>query len=228
MADGATIFLDEVGEIPLQLQGKLLRVLQEQQFERLGESSTRNVDVRVIAATNKDLKKLVEKNKFREDLYFRLNVFPLHSPPLRERIDDLPLLVKHFVNKICVRFNHPLHNVSLAQMQFLEQYPWPGNIRELENIIERQVIVAHKGKLNFEFLAKENQQNDVLGNQHIGSNLISDQQHKQLEKNNLETALAHCKGKIYGDAGAAEVLGLKPTTLSSKLKKYGINRQMFL
>jgi PAS domain S-box-containing protein len=228
LADGATIFLDEVGEIPLQLQGKLLRVLQEKQFERVGESATRNVDVRVIAATNKDLKQLVEQNKFREDLYFRLNVFPLHSPPLRERTDDLPLLVKHFVHKICLRLNQPQHKVSLAQMQYLENYGWPGNIRELENIIERQVILAKNDKLNFEFLAKETNQNQSPTNHQIKPNLISAQQHKQLEKTNLENALKHCKGKIYGDDGAADLLGLKPTTLTSKLKKYGINRQVFL
>lgn len=227
LADGATIFLDEVGEIPLQLQGKLLRVLQEQQFERVGESKTRNVDVRVIAATNIDLKKSVEENKFREDLYFRLNVFPLHSPPLRERIDDLPLLVKHFVHKICLRFNQPQHKVSLAQMQHLKHYAWPGNIRELENIIERQVILAKNDKLNFEFLAKENNQINLPINQQARPALISAQQHKQLEKTNLVNALKHCKGKIYGDDGAAELLGLKPTTLASKLKKYGINRQDF-
>ncbi|WP_372882277.1 sigma 54-interacting transcriptional regulator [Psychromonas sp.] len=228
LADGATIFLDEVGEIPLQLQGKLLRVLQEQQFERVGESTTRNVDVRVIAATNKDLKQLVEQNKFREDLYFRLNVFPLHSPPLRERIDDLPLLVQHFVHKICLRFNQPQPKVSLAQMQYLEHYTWPGNIRELENIIERQVILAKSDKLNFEFLAKEEKQNNSPVNRHLQSNLMSARQHKQLEKNNLEQALTHCRGKVYGDGGAAELLGLKPTTLMSKLKKYGIKRLEFV
>lgn len=228
LADGATIFLDEVGEIPLQLQGKLLRVLQEQQFERVGESATRDVNVRVIAATNKDLKKLVEQNKFREDLYFRLNVFPLYSPPLRERIDDLPLLVKHFVHKICLRLNQPQHKVSLAQMQHLENYAWPGNIRELENIIERQVILAKKDKLNFEFLEKEINTNKFPTNQPIKPDLMSAIQHKQLEKINLENALKHCRGKIYGDGGAAELLGLKPTTFASKLKKYGINRQIFI
>jgi PAS domain S-box-containing protein len=228
LADGATIFLDEVGEIPLQLQGKLLRVLQEQQFERVGESATRDVNVRVIAATNKDLKKLVEQNKFREDLYFRLNVFPLYSPPLRERIDDLPLLVKHFVHKICLRLNQPHHKISLAQMQHLENYAWPGNIRELENIIERQVILAKKDKLNFEFLVKEINMDKFSTNQPIKPDLMSAIQHKKLEKINLENALKHCKGKIYGDGGAAEMLGLKPTTFASKLKKYGINRQIFI
>jgi transcriptional regulator with GAF, ATPase, and Fis domain len=228
LADGATIFLDEVGEIPLQLQGKLLRVLQEQQFERVGESVTKHVDVRVIAASNKDLKGLVENKQFREDLYFRLNVFPLHSPSLRDRIDDLPFLVTHFVNKICLRFNQPQHRVSVGQLSHLQQYSWPGNIRELENIIERQVILATSDKLNFEFLAKDTKQDKRQLSKPLGSKLVSAQQHKQFEKSNLENALSQCKGKIYGDDGAAELLGLKPTTLASKLKKFGINRHVFL
>lgn len=227
LADGATIFLDEVGEIPIQLQGKLLRVLQEQQFERVGESITRNVDVRVISATNQDLKVLVENNKFREDLYFRLNVFPIHSPTLRERNEDLPLLVTHFMNKVCNRINMPQPQISMAQMQYIEQYNWPGNIRELENIIERQIILAKGNKISFEFLAQENNTNSRIKPENNSQLLMSAQEHKTLEKSNLERALSQCKGKIYGVGGAAEVLGLKPTTLSSKLKKYGINRQAY-
>ena len=228
LANGATIFLDEVGEIPLQLQGKLLRVLQEQQFERVGESKTRNVDVRVISATNQNLKKLVQQNKFREDLYFRLNVFPIHSPALRERTDDIPLLVKHFIDKVCLNFNRPQVQVSVAQMQFLTQYHWPGNIRELENIIERQIILAKSNKINFEFLANETTLDNQSFNLKIAPQLMSAQEQKSLEKINLTKAVKHCHGKIYGDKGAAQLLGLKPTTLASKLKKYGINRQDFI
>ena len=228
LADGATIFLDEVGEIPLQLQGKLLRVLQEQQFERVGESKTRHVDVRVISATNQHLKKLVEENKFREDLYFRLNVFPIHSPALRERADDIPLLVKYFIDKICSNVNRPHPELSVAQMKFLKEYHWPGNIRELENIIERQIILAKSNKIDFEFLVKET----VYNNQPIAISptpkLMSVQDQKTLERTNLLNALKHCQGKVYGTNGAAELLGLKPTTLSSKLKKYGIHRQDFI
>lgn len=238
LADDATIFLDEVGEIPLQLQGKLLRVLQEQQFERVGESLTRHVNVRVIAATNQNLKQLVKDNKFREDLYFRLNVFPIHSPPLRDRIDDLPLLVKYFIHKICMRFNQPEPSVSVMQMQNLMKYHWPGNIRELENTIERQVILAKENKLNFNFLIEESNRinqpeiNHIVNEAALRVNaaepvLINAAQQKQLEKQNLENALAQCKGKIYGENGAAALLGIKPTTLSSRLKKYGINRQNF-
>lgn len=228
LADGATIFLDEVGEIPIQLQGKLLRVLQEQQYERVGDSRTRNVDVRVISATNQDLKKLIKENKFREDLYYRLNVFPIQSPALRDRIDDLPLLVKHFINKVCRRINKTQPKVSLAQMQLLEQYTWPGNIRELENIIERQIILAKGDKITFDILAKQANNTQVSVKTVAPSELMSATQHKALEKSNIEKALQHCKGKVYGNDGAAELLGLKPTTLASKIKKYEINRHRFM
>jgi PAS domain S-box-containing protein len=227
LADGATIFLDEVGEIPLQLQGKLLRVLQEQQFERVGESKTRHVDVRVISATNQKLKTLVQQNKFREDLYFRLNVFPIHSPALRERSDDIPLLVTHFIDKVCLNFNRLKPQVSVSQMQYLTQYPWPGNIRELENIIERQIILAKSNKINFEFLANESVFNHESFNPKVAPQLMRVEEQKSLEKTNLANALRHCQGKIYGEKGAAQLLGLKPTTLASKLKKYGLNRQEF-
>ncbi|WP_077343104.1 sigma 54-interacting transcriptional regulator [Pseudocolwellia agarivorans] len=228
LADGATIFLDEVGEIPIQLQGKLLRVLQEQQYERVGDSRTRNVDVRVISATNQDLRALIKENKFREDLYYRLNVFPIQSPALRDRIDDLPLLVKHFINKVCRRINKPQPKVSLAQMQLLEQYTWPGNIRELENIIERQIILAKGDKITFDILAKQTNNIQVPSKTVAPSELMSATQHKALEKSNIEKALQHCKGKIYGNDGAAELLGLKPTTLASKIKKYEISRHRFM
>lgn len=228
LADGATIFLDEVGEIPIQLQGKLLRVLQEQQYERVGDSRTRNVDVRVISATNQDLRALIKENKFREDLYYRLNVFPIQSPALRDRIDDLPLLVKHFINKVSRRINKPQPKVSLAQMQLLEQYTWPGNIRELENIIERQIILAKGDKITFDILAQQANNTQVSVKTVAPSELMSATQHKALEKSNIEKALQHCKGKVYGNDGAAELLGLKPTTLASKIKKYEISRHRFM
>lgn len=228
LADGATIFLDEVGEIPLQLQGKLLRVLQEQQFERVGESKTRTVNVRVISATNQNLKQQIQQQKFREDLYFRLNVFPIHSPALRERADDIPLLVKHFIDKVSVSFNRPQPRVSVAQMQLLTQYGWPGNIRELENVIERQIILAKNNKITFDSLLKDSQIKENKNLLKIDGQCLSALDQKTLEKNNLIKALTHCKGKIYGENGAAQLLGLKPTTLSSQLKKYGINRQDFI
>jgi PAS domain S-box-containing protein len=227
LADGATIFLDEVGEIPLALQGKLLRVLQEQQFERVGESKTRHINVRVISATNQKLKTLVQQNKFREDLYFRLNVFPIHSPPLRERVEDIPLLVKHFVNKICLSFNRPEPTISVTQMQLLTNYHWPGNIRELENIIERQIILAKSNKVSFNFLANKAEFSNDSFQPKVIPKLMRVEEQKALEKTNLVTALKCCQGKIYGENGAAQLLGLKPTTLASKLKKYGVNRQNY-
>lgn len=225
LADGGTIFLDEIGEIPLQLQSKLLRVLQEQQFEPVGDSNTRSVNVRVIAATNQNLKRLVEQQKFREDLYFRLNVFPIDSPPLRERIEDIPLLLQHFVTKICHRFNQPKPKISAVQLEHLKSYQWPGNIRELENIIERQVILAKGGKLDFSFLSKQNRVSQTIKPQAMQESVLSKKQYQALEVNNIKRALGQCKGKIYGPEGAAELLGLPPTTLASKIKKYQIDRK---
>ena len=181
----------------------------------------------MISATNQNLKKLVAQNKFREDLYFRLNVFPIHSPALRERTGDIPLLVKHFIDKVSVNLNRTSPQVSVAQMQFLTQYHWPGNIRELENIIERQIILAKSNKIHFDFLAKETVINNDVFKPKINTSLMSAQDQKLLDKTNLMNALKQCRGKVYGDNGAAELLGLKPTTLSSKLKKYGINRQEY-
>jgi len=228
LANGATIFLDEVGEIPIQLQGKLLRVLQEQQYERVGDSQTRTVDVRVISATNQNLKKQIKEHKFREDLYYRLNVFPIHSPALRDRINDLPLLIHHFIEKICLRINKPKPIISQAQMQLLTQYSWPGNIRELENIIERQLILAKGNKITFEQLVKTNDTNETKMSSLPIQQLMNAEQQKNLEKNNIENALKHCKGKIYGKDGTASLLGLKPTTLASKLKKFKINRHKYM
>ncbi len=224
LANGATIFLDEVGEIPIQLQGKLLRVLQEQQFERVGDSKTRNLDVRVISATNQNLERLVKEGKFREDLYYRLNVFPIHSPALRERVVDLPLLVNHFISKVCLQLNKTQLKVSLGQMKLLEQYSWPGNIRELENIIERQIILAKADRISFDELITETLTTESNIQAPTTSKLMSAIEHKALEKWNIEQALKSCQGKIYGANGAAELLGLKPTTLASKIKKYKINK----
>jgi PAS domain S-box-containing protein len=225
LADGATIFLDEVGEIPLQLQSKLLRVLQEQQFERVGDSKTCSVDVRVIAATNQDLKSLVEKGVFREDLYFRLNVFPVESPPLRKRLEDLPMLTKHFIDKICKRANKVHPKVSLAQLENLKAYHWPGNIRELENIIERQVILSSDNKLYFDFLSSTTFPRAV--SQVHPVDILNEAQKIKLSVSSIEMALKQANGKIYGEDGAAAILGLKPTTLASRIKKYNIKKSLF-
>ena len=226
LADGATIFLDEVGEIPLQLQSKLLRVLQEQQFERVGDSKTCCVDVRVIAATNQDLKSLVEKGAFREDLYFRLNVFPVESPPLRKRLEDLPMLTKHFIDKICKRSNKVHPRVSLAQLENLKAYHWPGNIRELENIIERQVILSSDNKLYFDFLSTATSAPNAVS-QVQPTHILNEAQKVKLGVASIELALKQAAGKIYGEKGAAAILGLKPTTLASRIKKYNIKKSVF-
>jgi PAS domain S-box-containing protein len=225
VADGGTLFLDEVGELPLSLQGKLLRVLQDGEFERVGESTTRKVDVRVITATNRDLKKLVDQGLFREDLYFRLNVFPLRSAPLRERLGDIPLLVSHFLKATCQRFHKPELKISLAHIQRLQDYQWPGNIRELENRIERQVILSQGDKLVLDDLPQSEKTTRIESKTPHES--LTEQDCRQVQYQATCDALARCNGKVYGVDGAAQRLGVKPTTLSSRLKKLGINRQKF-
>jgi len=227
LADGGTLFLDEVGEIPLSLQGKLLRVLQEQQFERVGESKTRTVNVRIIAATNQDLKRLVETGDFREDLYFRLNVFPIESIPLRERKDDIPLLAQHFLNKAKERTNKRDVKISLSQLEVLKAYAWPGNIRELENIIERQVILARNNQLNFDSL-KANQDHGVVAIDTDDGRVKTADQMLQLERENLVKALNQANGKVSGEQGAANLLGIPSTTLASKIKKFKIQKEEYL
>lgn len=221
LADGGTLFLDEVGEIPLHLQGKLLRVLQEQQFERVGEAETRDVDVRIITATNRNLQQLVMEGRFREDLYYRLNVFPIESAPLRRRRDDIPLLALHFLQRAQQRTNKQGLQISNAAMEALRQYDWPGNIRELENVIERQVILARDRMLRFDGLFTSVPE-AALESQSPGA-ILTQQDLWQLERDNILRALKQCAGQVSGAEGAAALLGLKPTTLFSRLKKYGVD-----
>ncbi len=225
LADGGTLFLDEVGEIPLHLQGKLLRVLQEQQFERVGEARTRHVDVRIIAATNRDLKRYVEEGKFREDLYFRLNVFPIESVPLRRRRDDIPLLARHFLNKACTRMNKPGLKISLSQLERLVQYHWPGNIRELENVIERQVILARGQTLQFTELQLPAAADVKAAAAPVAQDqaVLSEETLQQQQRENILAALAQCRGRVFGAQGAAALLGIPPTTLSSRLRKWQVD-----
>ncbi|HAD08468.1 MAG TPA: hydrogenase, partial [Porticoccaceae bacterium] len=235
LADGGTIFLDEVGEIPLDLQSKLLRVLQEGQLERVGESRTRNVDVRVIAATNRDLKAEVQAGTFREDLYFRLNVFPIEAVPLRKRTDDIPLLAQHFISLISRKLNRPTPRLTQANVTQLQAYTWPGNIRELQNVIERSIIVSGNGKLSFDLPgagAKEAQATHSTMKQtstkftstHQETVATPYNEHERLarDRENIKAALIQCNGKISGDQGAARLLGIKPTTLASRIKKLGV------
>ena len=221
LADGGTIFLDEVGELPIEQQAKLLRVLQEGQFERVGDPETRTVNVRLIAATNVDLQESVKKKNFREDLFFRLNVFPVEAAPLRERKEDIPFLVSHFVKKICRQLNKPPISVSLADIERLQSYDWPGNIRELENFIERAVILSGSGKLKVELsLSHHSKPPKKKVNENI---VLTEKEQKNSEKSNIISALKTCKGKVSGPDGIAELMGVKPTTMYSRLKKYGIN-----
>ncbi|WP_282376794.1 sigma 54-interacting transcriptional regulator [Pseudomonas sp. PS01302] len=229
LADGGTLFLDEVGEIPLELQSKLLRVLQDQQFERVGDNLTRAVDVRVIAATNRDLREMIGAGTFREDLYFRLNVFPVRSVPLRERLGDIPLLAGHFLERACHAFNKPGVRLPLAQVEVLKRYPWPGNIRELENVIERQIIVSQNGRLRFDELlptAVREQIAEPVAAQDADELLRDEDLQQQLRLNTL-AMLKRTKGKVSGEGGAAQLLGLKPTTLASRLRKWNVDPRDF-
>ena len=223
LADQGTLFLDEIGEIPLESQSKLLRVLQEGTFERIGEEKTRHVDVRIIAATNRKLKEEVKLKNFREDLYFRLNVFPIHSPALRERKQDIPLLVSHFTKLISENRKVPYLPFSQKHIVELQRYDWPGNIRELQNVLERALITAKHGAVSFQYLLEQEPSQTVQYNHATAiEQVLSIQQLKQLETENLQLAIKLCEGKIFGDEGAAKRLGINPTTLISKLKKLGI------
>lgn len=225
LADGGTLFLDEVGEIPLELQSKLLRVLQDQQFERVGDNVTRVVDVRVIAATNRDLRAMIAEGRFREDLYFRLNVFPVRSVPLRERIDDIPLLAGHFLRRASLAFNKTGVRLPLAQVELLKRYAWPGNIRELENVIERQMIVSQDGRLRFDDLlvAGARVQDSPPVEQTEAGEPVADELLQLKLRSNALAMLKLTAGKVSGEGGAAQLLGLKPTTLASRLRKWGID-----
>jgi formate hydrogenlyase transcriptional activator len=216
LADGGTIFLDEIGELPVELQAKLLRVLQEGEFERLGNPKTLKVNVRVIAATNRNLELAIENREFREDLYYRLNVFPITCPPLRDRKEDIPFLVKHFCQKYEVRVGKKVTTIPSRVMDALTAYNWPGNIRELENIIERAIILSRNGTIEYGDwmpMAKE------LAS--VKSRLL---RLDDVEKEHIIEVLKQTKWKVSGEGGAAKILGLNPTTLEARMKKLGIKR----
>ncbi|WP_417833235.1 sigma 54-interacting transcriptional regulator [Thalassospira xiamenensis] len=233
LADGGTLFLDEVGEIPLELQGKLLRVLQDQKFERIGEERTREVNVRLLAATNRDLKEEVRLGRFREDLYFRLNVFPIECRPLRERPDDIPPLATHFLRNICQRLNIPQLTLTNGQVRSLMKYDWPGNARELENIIERAAILARDGKLNFDLPEPNRRETDpgtadpARDQINHASAILTEDDRRKREYDNIIRALETTRGRIFGPDGAAALLNVKPTTLASRIKKLRIDRRDF-
>jgi PAS domain S-box-containing protein len=211
-ANESTIFLDEIGDLPIELQAKLLRVLQEGQFERLGSNETINVNVRIIAATNHDLGKLVSQGKFRKDLYYRLNVFPITLPPLRERQEDIPLLVWAFVKEFCQSMGKRISTISSITMDLLAQHPWPGNVRELKNVIERAMIMSDGSTLHLDFMGSQN-----VG---VGLNLTLD----EVDRAHIQRVLEHADWRVSGEKGAAKILGLKPTTLEARMRKLGIQR----
>lgn len=225
-ADGGTLFLDEVGEIPLELQGKLLRALQEGQFERVGEERTRKVNVRVIAATNRDLKEEVAVGNFRSDLYYRLNVFPIEVSPLRDRKEDLQPLCSLFLLRAARRFDRSVLGLTQADLLQLQNYDWPGNVRELQNVIERAVIVSKGNRLHLD-LEKTPVELQSTDNFQAGqelNNILTETEMRQIERQNIEKALIHSSGKVYGERGAAHLLGLPPTTLTARIKKLGIKK----
>jgi len=227
LANGGTIFLDEVGEIPLELQSKLLRVLQEGQFERVGEEKTSNVDVRIVAASNRELKADIEANRFREDLYFRLNVFPIEAAPLRNRRDDIPLLATHFITLICRRMNRQEPRLTQANLKQLQSYSWPGNIRELQNVIERAIILSKGSRLQFDLpdrdTAGDSSFNEPTGYEETDTP-FTETERLARDRANIQQAILLSNGRISGENGAARLLGIKPTTLASRMKALDIQR----
>jgi DNA-binding NtrC family response regulator len=216
IADGATIFLDEIGDLPLEVQAKLLRVLEHGEFERLGSYRTIKVDVRIIAATNRNLEKEVQHGRFREDLWFRLNVFPITVPPLRKRVDDIPLLAEHVITKQCKLLGKEIQRVPKKTMDSLKMYAWPGNVRELENVIERAVITSHGPTL---VLTDILEPADAHTSEKTQGKTIA-----EIERDHIVRVLKDCHWKIEGNNGAAEILGLNPSTLRGRMRKFGIRR----
>ncbi len=214
LAHQGTIFLDEIGEMPLNLQTKILRALQEGEFQRLGSSETLHVDTRVIAATNRDLEKAIKKGEFREDLYYRLNVFPMNVPPLRERKEDIPLLINHFIKKYAAKTGRQIKETSQKVMDRLVEYDWPGNIRELENIIERAVILSNNGRITIGSWIPENKKM-------VQKNILTLEEN---ERQHILKALKATNWRVSGEKGAAKLLDMKRTTLEARMKKLGITR----
>ncbi len=217
LADGGSLFLDEIGDISLELQPKLLRAIQEQEFERLGSSKTIQVNVRLIAATHRDLRAMIKEEKFREDLFYRFNVFPIEIPPLRERREDIPLLVNYFASKLSRRMRKQINSISMQAMEILTNCPWKGNVRELANFIERAVILTRGEELEVSIA-------ELRSSSEIGVVSSSISGFRRAESNVIIDALRAASGRIAGKGGAAERLGLKRTTLQNKIRRLGITR----
>jgi transcriptional regulator with GAF, ATPase, and Fis domain len=224
LADGGTLFLDEIGELPLAMQAKLLRVLQEHEIERVGETRPRKVNVRIVAASNRDLKQEVEAERFRQDLFYRLSVFPIEVPPLRQRREDIPLLAVHFARAAAKRMNRPASRLTRAQAEELAAYDWPGNVRELQNAVERAVILAQGGPLRFQLAGLRPSESPRTNPLVTEASILTRHALKRQERESIVAALKQSGGKIFGAGGAAELLGMKPTTLASRVKALGINR----
>ena len=227
LAHGGTLFLDEIGEIPLELQGKLLRVLQEGEYERVGDDQTRSVDVRLIAATNRDLAALVKQGGFREDFYYRLSVFPIQVPPLRERGDDVVQLASHFVERVCTDFGRAPLRLSTQHIDLLTDYSWPGNIRELKNVIERAVILSTGNVLRLDLaMPSSRQTRPTTASEPVdrGPSIMTEQQLLALQKENMLAALKLSDWRVSGPNGAARLVGLKPTTFTDRMKKFELHK----
>ena len=229
LAEGGTIFLDEVGELPLEHQVALLRVLQEREFERVGSAKPIRADVRVIAATNRDLESAMAEKTFRSDLYYRLNVFPLEVPPLRERREDIPLLVEYFLHRFAKRAGKRINKISKETLNIVESYDWPGNVRELQNVVERAVILSESDALDID-------ERWLLGGRTAAPFAAQPIQRihrprtratQEEEKEAIETALMECKGRVSGPFGAASQLGVPSSTLESKIKSLKIDKSLF-
>lgn len=227
LADGGSIFLDEIGEIPFELQGKLLRVLQESEFERVGDDLTRSVDVRVIAATNRNLEQLVVDGKFREDLFYRLSVFPIDVPPLRDRPEDVLQLAQHFLEQTCNEFGRKPLKLTRGQAEVIQAYDWPGNVRELKNVIERAVILSKGNNLRLDLSLPQGAghatgiESASLPGDH---QVLTENQMRALQKQNIVEALKQANWRVSGKDGAAELLGIKSTTLADRIKSFGIRK----
>jgi transcriptional regulator with GAF, ATPase, and Fis domain len=222
LAEGGTIFLDEIGELPTETQIALLRVLQEHEFERVGGNKAIRADVRVITATNRDLKTAIEAGIFRSDLFYRLNVFPIAIPPLRERKEDIPLLVEYFIDRYAGKAGKKIRGINKKTLDLLQSYPWPGNIRELQNVIERSVILCDTMNFSVDesWLVRESSQTQPAS-QPLSDKLVTQ------EKEMIEAALAESRGRVSGSLGAAAKLGIPPTTLESKIRSLKINKHRF-
>jgi len=227
LADGGTLFLDEVGEIPLDLQSKLLRVLQERQFERVGDDRTISADVRIVAATNRDLELEVREGRFREDLFYRLNVFPITVPPLRERVEDIVPLARSFIEQICQELGRPALRLGSEAAEALQRHDWPGNIRELRNVIERAIIMSKGERLRLELAPPR--WNVAAGNSAVAiqanDDFLTDTEMREREKANLLKVLQLTNWRVSGDGGAAALLGLKASTLAYRMRTFGIEKR---